>query len=78
MFTLGIAHRLDRPTSGIIIFTKTSKSLTRLNKMFKENNIKKTYWAVVNKIDEAKEIKLEDFLLKNNRQNKSYVKDEKK
>ena len=37
---LGIAHRLDRPTSGIIIFTKTSKSLTRLNKMFKENNIK--------------------------------------
>ena len=74
---LGIAHRLDRPTSGIIIFTKTSKSLTRLNKMFKENNIKKTYWAVVNKIDEAKEIKLENFLLKNKKQNKSYVKDEK-
>jgi len=74
---LGITHRLDRPTSGIIIFTKTSKSLTRLNKMFKENNIKKTYWAVVNKIDEPKEIKLEDFLLKNNKQNKSYVKDEK-
>ena len=74
---LGITHRLDRPTSGIIIFTKTSKSLTRLNKMFKENNIKKTYWAVVNKIDEAKEIKLENFLLKNKKQNKSYVKDEK-
>ena len=74
---LGITHRLDRPTSGIIIFTKTSKSLTRLNKMFKENNIKKTYWAVVNKINEPKEIKLEDFLLKNNKQNKSYVKDEK-
>ena len=38
---LGITHRLDRPTSGIIIFTKTSKSLTRLNKMFKENSIKR-------------------------------------
>ena len=74
---LGITHRLDRPTSGIIIFTKTSKSLTRLNKMFKENSIKKTYWAVVNKISEKKEIKLEDFLLKNSKQNKSYVKNEK-
>ena len=62
---LGITHRLDRPTSGIIIFCKTSKSLTRLNKMFKENSIKKTYWAVVSKIKESKEIRLEDFLLKN-------------
>ena len=70
---LGITHRLDRPTSGIIIFTKTSKSLTRLNKMFKENSIKKTYWAVVYKIDESNEIRLEDFLLKN----KSYVKSDK-
>ena len=68
---LGITHRLDRPTSGIIIFAKTSKSLTRLNKMFKENSIKKTYWAVVNKIDESNEIRLEDFLLKNNKQNQS-------
>ena len=74
---LGITHRLDRPTSGIIIFCKTSKSLTRLNKMFKENSIKKTYWAVVNKIDESEEVKLEDFLLKNNKQNKSYVKSDK-
>ena len=74
---LGITHRLDRPTSGIIIFTKTSKSLTRLNKMFKENSIKKTYWAVVYKIDESNEIRLEDFLLKNNKQNKSYVKSDK-
>ena len=75
---LGITHRLDRPTSGIIIFTKTSKSLTRLNKMFKENRIQKTYWAVVNRIDELKEIRLEDFLLKNNKQNKSYVKSDNK
>src|SRR6056300_1520973 len=74
---LGVTHRLDRPTSGIIIFCKTSKSLTRLNKMFKENSIKKTYWAVVNKIDESEEVKLEDFLLKNNKQNKSYVKSDK-
>jgi 23S rRNA pseudouridine1911/1915/1917 synthase len=45
--------------------------------MFKENSIKKTYWAVVSKIDESKEIRLEDFLLKNNKQNKSYVKSDK-
>ena len=74
---LGITHRLDRPTSGIIIFTKTSKSLTRLNKMFKENCIQKTYWAVVNRIDELKEIRLEYYLLKNNKQNKSYFKSDK-
>ena len=42
---LGITHRLDRPTSGIIIFCKTSKSLTRVNNMFKEKKVKKTYWA---------------------------------
>ena len=47
---LGITHRLDRPTSGVIIFTKTSKSLKRLNEMFKDNEIKKTYWAVVKSI----------------------------
>jgi len=70
---LGIAHRLDRPTSGIIVFCKTSKSLTRINKMFKDNKVKKTYWAITKKINEEKEIKVENFLLKNNKQNKSYV-----
>ena len=70
---LGITHRLDRPTSGLIIFSKTSKALSRLNKMFKNNEIKKTYWAIVKKIPEKEKIKLENHLLKNQKQNKSYV-----
>ena len=70
---LGITHRLDRPTSGAIIFTKTSKALTRLNESFKNNKIKKTYWAIVksNKIEKSE--KLENFLVKNKKQNKSYI-----
>ena len=44
---LGVAHRLDRPTSGIVVFAKTSKALQRLNKLFAEKSAKKTYWAVV-------------------------------
>jgi len=48
---LGIAHRLDRPTSGVIIFTKTSKALSRLNELFKKNEIKKTYWAIVKSME---------------------------
>ena len=70
---LGITHRLDRPTSGVIIFTKTSKSLKRLNEMFKDNEIKKTYWAVVKSITKKKSDKLENYLIKNQKQNKSYV-----
>jgi len=70
---LGITQRLDRPTSGLIIFSKTSKALSRLNKMFKNNEIKKTYWAIVKKIPEKEKIKLENHLLKNQKQNKSYV-----
>ena len=70
---LGITHRLDRPTSGIIIFCKTSKSLTRVNNMFKEKKVKKTYWAITKKIDSNKIIRLENFLKKNEKQNKSFV-----
>ena len=70
---LGITHRLDRPTSGAIIFTKTSKALTRLNESFKKNKIKKTYWAIVKSIKKQKSEKLENFLVKNKKQNKSYV-----
>ena len=70
---LGITHRLDRPTSGLIIFSKTSKALSRINEMFKNNEIKKTYWAIVKKIPENEERKLENHLLKNQKQNKSYV-----
>ena len=70
---LGITHRLDRPTSGLIIFSKTSKALSRINEMFKNNEIKKTYWAIVKKIPENEKRKLENHLLKNQKQNKSYV-----
>ena len=70
---LGIPHRLDRPTSGIIIFTKTSKALSRLNELFKKNEIIKTYWAIVKKIENSKPQILENFLIKNHKQNKSYV-----
>ena len=70
---LGIAHRLDRPTSGLIIFTKTSKALSRINELFKKNEIKKTYWAIVNLMEEKISDKLVNYLIKNKKQNKSYV-----
>jgi len=70
---LGIAHRLDRPTSGVIIFTKTSKALSRINELFKKNDIKKTYWAIVNSMKEKNSDKLVNHLIKNKKQNKSYV-----
>jgi len=70
---LGITHRLDRPTSGVIIFTKTSKALSRMNEMFKKNEINKTYWAIVKLIVNKSSVKLEDYLTKNPKQNKSYV-----
>jgi len=70
---LGIAHRLDRPTSGLIIFTKTSKALSRINELFKKNEIKKTYWAIVNLMEEKVSDKLVNYLIKNKKQNKSYV-----
>ena len=44
---LGVVHRLDRPVSGVILFAKTSKALSRLNEMFREKKIQKTYWAIV-------------------------------
>ena len=70
---LGIAHRLDRPTSGIIIFTKTSKALTRINESFRKNEIKKTYWAIVKSVNKIGFRKLENLLIKNQKQNKSYI-----
>ena len=69
---LGIIHRLDRPTSGIIIFSKTSKSLSRMSEQFKKHKVSKTYWAVTKKMTK-KSGRLENFLLKNQSQNKSYV-----
>lgn len=70
---LGVPHRLDRPVSGIVLFAKTSKALARLNQMFKEKQIEKTYWAVVNNPPPSTEGILEHYLLKNQKQNKSYA-----
>ncbi len=71
---LGLPHRLDRPTSGIVLLAKTGKALERLNKMFsKRGQIKKTYWAVVDKRPPRHSDTMEHFLKKNNEKNKSYA-----
>lgn len=70
---LGVVHRLDRPVSGLIIFAKTSKALTRLNNMFRNGEIHKTYWAIVTRPPFEPEATLTDWLVRNERQNKSYA-----
>ena len=72
---LGLVNRLDRPTSGLIIFCKTSKSLKRMNKLIKERKIKKIYHAITEKSPEAKNGTLVNFLKKNQIKNKSFVVD---
>jgi len=70
---LGVAHRLDRPTSGIVVFAKTSKALPRLNKLFAEKAAKKTYWAVVKNLPEKEQDTLTHWMKRNPKQNKSYA-----
>ena len=70
---LGVVHRLDRPVWGLVVFAKTSKALTRLNKMFKEGQVHKTYWAITKNAPPAEEGVLTDGLVRNERQNKSYA-----
>lgn len=70
---LGVVHRLDRPTSGIVVFAKTSKVLPRLNKLFSEGKTQKIYWAVVDKVPDNKEDTLIHWLVRNHKQNKSYA-----
>lgn len=74
---LGVTHRLDRPTTGVVLFARTSKALTRLNKMFQSHEqIRKTYWAIVEKNDKLlsdEAIRLEHYLWRNEKQNKSFV-----
>ena len=72
---LGVRHRLDRPVSGLVIFAKTSKALTRLNEMFRAGEVKKTYWAVVKNAPKESEGELVHFLVRNEKQNKSYAYD---
>ena len=68
---LGIVHRLDRPTSGAVLFAKTSKALIRLNDQFKSRFPKKIYWAIVNKNFPKKQGRLDHWMTRNNKQNKS-------
>jgi len=75
---LGLPHRLDRPTSGIVLLARTSKALVRLNKMFQEKTIRKIYWAIVEQAPHETQGSLEHYLSKNEKQNKSYVFDEQK
>ncbi len=70
---LGIVHRLDRPVSGLVMFARTSKALTRLNDMFRHGEIHKTYWAVVQDKPEESEGTLEHWLTRNEKQNKTYA-----
>ena len=70
---LGVVHRLDRPVSGLVVFAKTSKALSRLNDMFRTGDVHKTYWAVVKRRDIATEGTLTDWLTRNERQNKSFA-----
>src|SRR6476661_8839373 len=66
---LGVVHRLDRPVSGVILFAKTSKALDRVNKMFKEREMHKTYWAIVRQKPSQMEGKLVHWLVKNPKKN---------
>ena len=73
---LGVVHRLDRPVSGLVVFARTSKALTRLNKMFAEGEVHKTYWAIVESDKcRVKSDELTHWLVRNEKQNKSYAYD---
>ena len=72
---LGVVHRLDRPVSGLVVFARTSKALARLNKMFAEGEVHKTYWAIVKNAPHTSEGTLEHWLVRNEKQNKSYAYD---
>ena len=75
---LGVVHRLDRPVFGLVVFARTSKALERLNRMFANGEIHKTYWAITQNRPEADEGTLEHWLTRNEKQNKSYASDREK
>lgn len=86
---LGVVHRLDRPVSGLVVFAKTSKALARLNNMFREGDVHKIYWAIVERREERGSYSggynpdgewhlLENWLVRNEKQNKSYAYDREK
>lgn len=70
---LGVVHRLDRPVFGLVVFARTSKALSRLNDMFRNGEVRKTYWAIVKDAPAEPEGRLEHWLVRNEKQNKSYA-----
>ncbi len=68
---LGVVHRLDRPTTGIVVFTRTSKALTRMNELFSNRETQKTYWAIVKNKPQNPEDKLVHYLKRNEKNNTS-------
>lgn len=75
---LGVVHRLDRPVSGLVVFAKTSKALTRMNDMFREGAVHKRYWALTRNTPEKPESTLRQWLTSVEARNKSYVSDKQK
>ncbi len=72
---IGVPHRLDRPVRGMVVLARTSKALARLNEMFRDGEVKKTYWAIVKNRPKKEEDLLENYLVRNEKQNKSYAYD---
>jgi len=70
---VGVIHRLDRPVSGIVLFAKTSKALARMNEMFKNHEVKKSYWAIIKKMPIEPQATLTHYLVRNEKQNKSFA-----
>ncbi|HEY5690410.1 MAG TPA: RNA pseudouridine synthase [Cyclobacteriaceae bacterium] len=68
---LGVVHRLDRPVSGVVVFARTSKALTRMNNLFRDKKTKKTYWAVVENRPASKSDTLIHWLVKDEKKNKT-------
>ena len=70
---LGVIHRLDRPVSGVVVFAKTSKALSRMNELVKKREMKKTYWAIVKNMPPQQVATLKHYLVRNEKKNKSFV-----
>ena len=75
---VGVIHRVDRPVTGVVLFAKTSKALTRMNGMLSQGEVKKTYWAIVKNRPIEPEGILSHWLVRNEKQNKSYAYDREK
>ena len=70
---IGVIHRLDRPVTGVVVFAKTSKALERMNALFRDGKVKKIYWAIVKNPPPKTEDELTHYLVRNEKQNKSYA-----